>query len=226
MPLIHRKSDKAFKHNVETEMKDHPESRAQNLAIAYAIKRRAQRKKMAQGGVATPDPKPKDDVPEPNKKDAEDFVRGINSADTNTKEWVKNFRQGLGMGMAEGGEVMSPSAAMMVDKRDLNQMDRMDNHQSEDCDMDMVGRIMKKREMHYSKGGMVANGGEDELNEMADSKPNNFDDLSLRDDLSSSYSGANSGDDLGNDQLSDDEADLVSRIMKSRRKKDHLPHPA
>lgn len=50
MPLIHSKSKKAFKENVETEMKAHPDKRAQDLAIAYSVKRKAGKKKMAEGG--------------------------------------------------------------------------------------------------------------------------------------------------------------------------------
>ena len=54
MPLIKSKSKRAFEQNVETEMKAHPEAskRAQNLAIAYSVKRKAQaKKKMAEGGA-------------------------------------------------------------------------------------------------------------------------------------------------------------------------------
>jgi hypothetical protein len=50
MPLIKSSSKKAFKKNVETEMKSNPDpkDRAQNLAIAYSVKRKA--KKKAAGG--------------------------------------------------------------------------------------------------------------------------------------------------------------------------------
>jgi hypothetical protein len=50
MPLIKRKSQKAFKQNVKTEMEAHPEpkERAKNLAIAYSVQRRA---KKAEGGA-------------------------------------------------------------------------------------------------------------------------------------------------------------------------------
>lgn len=98
------------------------------------------------------------------------------------------------------------------------------SHQSsEDLEHDLVARIIKQR--MYSKGGMIANGGEDELSHMADSRPNNFDDLSLRDHLESSYTGANSGDHLGNAALDKEDHDLVARIMRSRAKKDKLPNP-
>ena len=61
MPLISSKSKKAFKENVETEMKAHPDKRAQNLAIAYSVKRKAAKKKMAEGGKVNADDKGKND---------------------------------------------------------------------------------------------------------------------------------------------------------------------
>ena len=49
MPLFQSKSKKAFGKNVESEMKSgKPQDQA--LAIAYSIKRRNERKKMADGG--------------------------------------------------------------------------------------------------------------------------------------------------------------------------------
>lgn len=53
MPLIKSSSKQALKKNIETEMKANPSAkdRKQNIAIAYAVKRRAAHKKhMAQGG--------------------------------------------------------------------------------------------------------------------------------------------------------------------------------
>lgn len=84
---------------------------------------------------------------------------------------------------------------------------------------DRIGRIMEKR---YSKGGMVAN----ETPPVVDSEPNEFDDLVLRDDLESSYTGANSGDEVGNAALDEDDNDMIVRIMRSRSKKDSMPRPA
>lgn len=52
MPLKHGKSEKAFKANVETEMKS-GKPQDQSLAIAYSIKRKGKKpKKMAEGGMA------------------------------------------------------------------------------------------------------------------------------------------------------------------------------
>lgn len=92
---------------------------------------------------------------------------------------------------------------------------------------DCVGRIMGKRMKKYSKGGMVANGGDDDLDMLADSNPDNFDDLALDDDLEFSYTGKNSGDELGNDQEDMDRRDTVARIMRQRAmKRSSNPRPA
>jgi hypothetical protein len=73
-----------------------------------------------------------------------------------------------------------------------------------------------------SKGGQVANAEERDV-EFA---PDEFDDLALRDDLESSYTGANSGDDDGNMAHDEDERDIIARIMRSRAKGDRMPRPA
>lgn len=88
----------------------------------------------------------------------------------------------------------------------------------------LVEKAMAKR---YSKGGMVANGGDADPRKMAGSKPANYDDLALRDTLESHYGDDdNSGDDLGDKREAADRHDIVSRIMKSRAKKDRMPRPA
>lgn len=54
MPLMHKESQKAFKHNVKEEMEAHPgkSHRAQNLAIAYAVQKKARKEHEAMGGDA------------------------------------------------------------------------------------------------------------------------------------------------------------------------------
>lgn len=91
-----------------------------------------------------------------------------------------------------------------------------------EVEMDMIGHLMNKRAKMMSEGGKVANADEIEAGFM----PNEFDDLHLRDDLESSYTGANSGDELGDAQEDHDRADIIAKIMASRRKKDRMPHPA
>lgn len=106
--------------------------------------------------------------------------------------------------MAEGGEV---------------------GYQTEDRALDMVGKIMESRKQMYSSGGQVAN---DVGVAEADKEPAEYDDLVLRDDdmEGADYTGENSGDELGDDQEDKDRKDIVSRIMKSRSKKDRNPRPA
>jgi hypothetical protein len=120
-----------------------------------------------------------------------------------------------GMHMCSGGSCGHPSHGMA-------EGGFIGSHQTEDHEDDMVGRIMKKRQQMYSEGGKVAN----QDKEITGDMPNEFDDLHLRDDLESSYTGSNSGDELGNDQEDEDRNDIVSRIMRSRAKKDRNPRPA
>lgn len=108
--------------------------------------------------------------------------------------------QGIGSIFAEGGQVT-------------------DNYQDKEHEMDMVGHIMEQRQKMYSKGGRVAN---DDMPE-ADFKPNEFDDLHLRDDLENSYTGANSGDELSNKSEDQRKSDMIQEIMESRRKRDRVP---
>lgn len=86
-------------------------------------------------------------------------------------------------------------------------------------DEDMVERIMRQR---YSMGGRVAN----ETEMTADFEPNQFDDLVKDDNLEFSYTGANSGDEIGNEQVDEDDQDIVKRAMRSWAKKDRMPRPA
>ena len=118
--------------------------------------------------------------------------------------------------MAEGGFVMEekrsglPEETIPEDK---------DNAAADAEDQDMVERIMLKR---YSEGGMVAN----RTPITADFEDNEFDDLVKDDELESSYTGANSGDEIGDEQEDEDRRDIVSRIMRSRAKGDRMPRPA
>lgn len=101
------------------------------------------------------------------------------------------------------------------------------SHEEENQDFpeeerDMVARIMASRAKGYSKGGQVSN----KTEPLADFEENEFDDLVKRDDLDFHYTGANSGDELGNEQEDHDRHDIVSKIMKSRRLKDRNPRPA
>ena len=78
----------------------------------------------------------------------------------------------------------------------------------------IVDRIMKR----FSKGGEVAN----DTPVTADFEDNQFDDLVKDDNEETSYV----DDGPGDMQEDDDRHDIVSRIMRSNKKKDRMPRPA
>lgn len=141
----------------------------------------------------------------------------MESAKSLHREVLSNLKNDKGdrQNLAEGGFVEDEEAQydpteMPMDKENMGAMDE---------DEDMISRIMHQR---YSKGGMVANQDEEITGDM----PAEYDDLHLRDTEDMTDSGAADGDDLGNKQLDMDDDDIVSRIMRSRNKKDRMPRPA
>lgn len=87
---------------------------------------------------------------------------------------------------------------------------------------DMVGEIMHARRKHFSHGGRVAN----DTPIVAGFEPNQFDDLVKDDDdMEFHYTGANSGDEIGDHREDEDRHDMVREIMRDRRKKGRMPHP-
>lgn len=189
-----------------------------NMAIAYAMKKKA--KRMAEGGMLTKD--------------------GYQSECTEHCEVpCAIHEEASGFVDHEGDDVKHDHMAMEEDDRMLNQHgddetgptgSRMakggfiGSEQSDAHEDDMVGRVMKKRQKMYSEGGKVAN--DDHPFEYEFEEPDQFDVLAKEDDLKSSYTGANSGDELGNKRLDEDDEDIVSRVMRSRSKKDRNPRPA
>ncbi len=132
-------------------------------------------------------------------------------------------------GYAEGGEVEKDYEAMEEASGydDFPEEHEKHNAKAEDDEQrarDLVEHIMEKRMGKYSEGGRVANDVGDGMD--VDEKENQFDDLVLRDDLESSYTGEDSGDEIGNEQEDEDRHDVVKQIMMSRKKKDKMPRPA
>jgi hypothetical protein len=243
MPLSKGKSEKSFVKNLKTEM-EHGKPQKQSLAIAYAMKRKAQRKKMADGG-----PVDSPEVLEARQNVSDSFKGAVGHAhggevcpkcgggmmagggfigsyqssgkgETHPEDYspkahlVGEMEHGY---VSHEGDVKRPNMmAHSEDDKDLNQHP-VDTHAETDMhEEDLVDRIMENRkqnnagEAKFSEGGEVAN--QDEIE--AGFSPNEFDDLHLRDDLSSSYGeDDNSGDALGNKQEDEDRADLVDRIM-------------
>lgn len=230
MPLIKGKSKHAFDENMGTEMKA-GKPKPQSLAIAFAMKKKA--KKMADGGVIKDLPGHKDE-PLP-----EQYAHGgMTKRDRAMHAFAKGGKVNE---MAEYDPMEYPMAkhdamAMHEDDKDLNQhhVDEMMmaeggnvSHQSDSHMLDMVEKIMMKRmpkdePVYMSEGGKVAN--EDSGESVSDpvyakANPNEFDDLALRDDLSSSYNAMNSGDEDGSKlNQDDDDEDMTGRIMKKRSK--------
>jgi len=101
-----------------------------------------------------------------------------------------------------------------------------ENMAAEDEDKMLLEMVMKGEPEDeigkYSEGGKVAN----EDTPEAEFMPNQFDDLALRDDLEADYTGANSGDEIGDEQEDDDRKKVLDMIMRSRAKKDKMPRPA
>lgn len=197
---------------------DKMENGHKSLSIAYAMKKK--RKKMASGGEVDQDA--------PSLPGAQDFQSGFRKK-THYAEggFVKEEKASGYEEMPEEHDLMN-GPAMAEDHKGLNQH-KVGKHDS--LKDDLVDRIMEKMSPDYSsearlsEGGMVAN--DTGNGQVADEMPNQYDDLVLRDDLESTYGDDdNSGDALGNAQEDEDRRDIVSRIMKSRRKKDRLPNPA
>ena len=93
----------------------------------------------------------------------------------------------------------------------------------------MVMRIMMGRAKGYSEGGKVANeesGDSTGAPSSAKWEDNEFDELAKEDDLEFKSTGANAGNELGDAEQDHEREDIVSRIMKSRAKKDRMPRPA
>lgn len=183
-----------------------------NFPIAYAMKRKA--KKMASGGTV------RSGDPEMNYADGgfvseekrSGYVDHAGDDKRPNSRAMSEDERSLGqhgaheVGPEMGGEGFHDESYMG------NPGNAWDNYQSTEHEEDMVGRVMAQREQSYSEGGKVANSDEIE----AGFSPNEFDDLHLRDDLESSYTGANSGDELGNAREDKDREDIISRIMRSR----------
>ena len=215
MPLLKSKSKKAMGENIKTEMENGmPQKQA--IAVAYNMKRHAG-KKMAMGGMMT-----------------NDGYQSSCSAGCNSPCEIHEQASGF---VEHESDVKRPNEmAMSESDRDLNQHGEdemgpdgarmamggdMEDYQKESPDMrdDLVARVMKQR--MYSKGGMVAN----DTPITAGFESNDFDDLARRDELESSYTGANSGDEDGSDDEDMRRKDVVMRAMLAH-KKGKMPRPA
>lgn len=205
MPLIHGKSPKAFKKNIEAEMHA-GKPQKQSLAIAYSIKRKAEHsKKMAKGGMVHPDADnaktdrdlemmdkhPLDMSPELDAR--KEHMATIDSGDEDDSEDMRMLK----------GKKPEMSSELDARKEGMADIDSGDDNESEDMRMmhgmhgdiepdlhdeqhmptadehdDMIDRIMMKRKM-MAKGGMAEHD-----DEQVDLHANQDEGKNLEDDLS------------------------------------------
>lgn len=179
MPLIHGKSDKAFKQNIRTEYKEGKPLK-QSLAIAYDMQRKAKRKKMAEGGSPSPMPSPSPVPIDPDKaqtfQDAMrkqrkfGFAKGgfIGSYQSPSTRMHQTNDEGIdemesGYMSHEGNMVRRNDPAMMEDDRRLGQHGAMEQGPvpalSPD-EEDVVDRIMEQRSKDYSRLDRYFEGGD------------------------------------------------------------------
>jgi hypothetical protein len=210
MPLIKGKSKGAFEHNMKAEMHaGKPQKQA--LAIAYATKRRAMKAHggyMAEGGQITDN----------HQSTACEYctMDGATQMEHSPECQTQSHDEDM---LHQGKESFPAGAYHMADGGEPDPTEQQPDESA--MGAGMVDRIMAKR---MSEGGRVANEDHGPMDSrLADFDQNEFDDLALRDDLESSYTGANSGDEKGDAQEDDDRKDIVARIMKSRGKKDRMP---
>lgn len=187
----------------------------EDLMGSMAIMGKHDRKYLAEGGDVHSDDCPGCEMCHGGKMADGGDVEPSASATPTPKEqavaaFQKSFKNMFGAGTADAAESDEDHKAMGGEMHKY-------------ADDDMVGSIMKKRAHMYSKGGRVAN--DTGMGAAADLEDNQFDDLVKDDDLEFSYTGANSGDEIGNAEHDKEDHDMVSQIMKSRRKKDRLPNP-
>lgn len=137
-----------------------------------------------------------------------------------------------GKAMADGGYVdeeevepspsPSPSPRPVVDQEKAKKFSTAFKGFAEGGEVDegLVERIMHKR---GNTPGAEAN----YTGPHVEFEDNQFDDLVKDNNMGTAadYTGANSGDELGNAQEDEDRRDIISMVMKSRRKKDRLPNP-
>jgi hypothetical protein len=168
-----------------------------SMAIAYAMKKRS--KKMAEGGAVKEEKSGYEPMP---KEMVKHNHMAMEEDDRDLDQHGEEEEGPEGAWMAKGGFIGS--------------------RQGPEHEEDMIGRIMKQRQHMYSKGGEIAN----DTPPMADGDDADYDYLAKHDGLEFSYTGKNSGDELGDEQEDHDRHDIVAKIMKSRGKKDRMPRPA
>lgn len=117
-------------------------------------------------------------------------------------------------------------------EREYNRKAAKESHHAVIADQ----RAMKKPHGHYAEGGMVDSGEEGLVDRImkrfasgepaADFESNDFDELDKEPAPDDADTGENSGDELGDKAVEEEDEDVISKVMKSRKKSDRMPRPA
>lgn len=223
MPLIKGTSDKSFSKNVSTEM-NAGKPQKQSLAIAYSMKKKAEKEKMAMGGMMEGEYDPTES-PMPKHNSA-----AMMEDDRDLNQHGEDETGPMSVYCADGGEVEDPhptsTATIDPDKAAAMQaaMRKSFAEGGDVHEMDMIDRIMKQRNSSdancYSEGGEVAN---ETSQESASMEPHEYDVLVKDDDLEGHYSGS---EEIGDAREDEDRRDIVARIMRQRKSGRGMPNPA
>lgn len=193
MPLMKSPSKKAFKKNVETEMKS-GKPQKQALAIAYETQRATRKKKMWGGGDVDKDPKPtpsSTSTPEPGSKMAE----GMASI---RKAFAPKYKGGL-----MSGAHSLPDDNEVYDREPAFPMDKPDDYRPEDSEYMSLRSTPMSRKM--------GPGMEDKPD---DERPDKSDYMGLR--ATPMYKGGNPK--LEQSKLSpEDDGDMIHSIRMKRK---------
>jgi len=128
--------------------------------------------------------------------------------------------------MCHGGKMYAAGGEVDAEHEDERMLDYEDSEQDEA--EDMVGRIMRQRMegseqedmLRYADGGdMPYDEPRNEEEPVADFEPNDFERMNQEEVPQASYTGENSGDEIGNEMNDEEMRDIVERIMRQRRMK-------
>lgn len=204
-----------------------------NLAIAYGMKK----KKMAHGGMC-----------KHGSSDCEmchggEYAKGGDVSDTYSQRGVHTAPHNKTPGISFAGEDVRKAKKIrdgIPSRRDYED-DRSEESArhwekgAKNLHKNVLREIRSMKHDRYAEGGEVEDHDDDIVSRimhkragepLADFEPNEFDEQEKEPAEKFSYTGENSGDELGNEHLEDDEHDMISRIMKSRKMKDRNPRPA
>ncbi len=201
-----------------------------SMAVKYGMKKR-----MAKGG----------DVKSHKGQGDDSGTPGGVHADVSRKEWGSGARQGTSLAgehtrgasrAKEAGQnrahASRSESAKNLHKEALSKLksdkgDRTNLAEGGEVEADDPAKKAAdsmRKAFHFADGGMVDRiMGKRKGGETADEQPAEYDPMELEPAPEADYPGSN---EHGNEALDENDQDLISRIMRSRAKRDSMPRPA